>query len=298
MRIPLQAPEGNHLAVTDLVESIPPSDLPVTRIRPPRGWQPVNVGELWRFRELIYFLAWRDVKVRYKQTFLGVAWAILQPGMMMVVFTLFFHRLADVQVDGPAYPVFVLAGLLPWTFFSTAVASAGNSVVGSERLITKIYFPRLAIPFAGVGAAGVDFLIALGLLGVLMAWYGVTPSAQLWLAPAVFVLIALTATGIGTLLAALNVKYRDFRYVVPFLLQVGMFATPTIYMQPSAKSDVVNVLLTLNPLATLIAAFRAACLGGPVPWPGVGGAAVCAALLFLGGCFYFRRVEENFADII
>jgi lipopolysaccharide transport system permease protein len=270
----------------------------LTRIRPPQGWQAVNVGELWRFRELIYFLTWRDVKVRYKQTALGVAWAVLQPALMMVVFTLFFHRLANVQVEGPPYPVFVLAGLLPWTFFAAAVTNGGQSVLGSERLITKVYFPRLAVPFAAAAAAGVDFLVAVGLLGVLMAWYGVAPSGQLWLAPVVFVLIGLTGAGLGTLLAALNVQYRDFRYVVPFLIQVGMFATPTIYMQPTGAEGGVRALLMLNPLTSLVAAFRAACLGGPVPWAGLGAAAVCAALVFLGGCCYFRRAEESFADVI
>jgi lipopolysaccharide transport system permease protein len=218
-------PEENGAAVLDLPETI---------VAPTRGWRLVNVRELWRFRELIYFLAWRDVKVRYKQTVLGAAWAILQPAMMMVVFSIFFRRMAGVSSGDWPYPLFVFAGLLPWTFFSSAISNAGNSVVGSERLITKIYFPRLAIPFASVAAAMVDFFIAMGLLAVMMIYYrdSLTLGAGLFMAPVIFGLIVLAAMGIGTLLAALNVAYRDFRYVIPFLVQLWMFATPTIYMQP------------------------------------------------------------------
>jgi lipopolysaccharide transport system permease protein len=277
----------------------PAAEPPLVRLRPPRGWQPVNLAELWRCRELLLFLAWRDVKVRYKQTALGAAWAVLQPAMMMVVFTLFFHRLAKVEVEGPAYPVFVLAGLLPWTFFSGAVSNAANSVVGSERLITKVYFPRLAIPFASVGAAAVDFAVALGLLGLLMLWYRVPPGPLLWLAPPVFAVVALAATGVGTLLAALNVQYRDFRYVVPFFLQVGMFVTPTIYMQPPENaSRGLTLLLYLNPMTSLVACFRAAFLGGPVDWLPVAVSGAACGLAFLAGCYYFRRVESRFADVI
>ena len=207
-----------------------------TVIRPAGRWQLINARELWHYRELVAFLAWRDVKVRYKQTLLGAAWAVLQPVLMMVVFSIFFSRLAGVSSGDVPYPLFAYAGLLPWTFFSTAVAGAGNSIIGSERLITKIYFPRLAIPFAAVGAAVVDFAIACGLLVVLMIYYGVRPGVGMLLIPVVFLPIALTALGIGTLLAALNVSYRDFRYVIPFLIQLWMFATPTIYMQATERA--------------------------------------------------------------
>lgn len=272
----------------------------VTVIRPPCGWQAVNVRELWRYRELLYFLIWRDVKVRYKQTVLGVAWAILQPMMMMAVFTVFFGRLAGISTGDIPYPLFAYAGLLPWTFFATALANSGNSVVASERLITKIYFPRLAVPLAAVGASAVDFIIACGLLLVLMLGYGFWPSwGMLLLAPLVFAMILLAALGCGTFLAALNVRYRDFRYVIPFLVQFWMFATPTVYMQPVAHtSGPLQTALALNPLTALIASFRAACLGGDVPWGEFGLASVCVALIFLTACFYFRRVEDNFADII
>jgi lipopolysaccharide transport system permease protein len=271
-----------------------------TLIRPPCGWQLLNLRELWQFRDLLYFLAWRDVKVRYKQTLLGAAWALLQPLLMMVVFTIFLGRLAGVPSDGLPYPLFVCAGLVPWAFFATAVASAGNSVVGSERLITKVYFPRLAVPFAAVGAAAVDFLIALGLLAALMAWHQVVPGPEVLLLPAVFAALLLTALGVGTLLAALNVRYRDFRYVIPFLLQVWMFATPAVYMQlpERAEGGALALLLSLNPLTGPIAAFRACALGRPLPWAELGAGTAAAVAAFLVGCLYFRKVEDGFADVI
>lgn len=270
-----------------------------TLIEPPRGWQLINVAELWKFRELLFFLVWRDVKVRYKQTLLGAAWALLQPAMMMVVFTIFFGRLAKLPAGDLPYPLFVYAGLLPWSFFSTAISSAAQSVVGSERLITKIYFPRLSIPFAAVGAAIVDFAIAFGLLLVLMAWYRVPPSWNIWLVVPIFFCFALAAAGVGTLLASLNVAYRDFRYVVPFLIQVWMFATPTIYMDPSASGEgSLNQLLAANPLTALVGSFRSSVLGGEISWGPLALAAGMSIAMFVGGCLYFRRVEDSFSDII
>ena len=357
-------------------------ELPRTFIRPPQGWQLVNARELWQYRELLYFLTWRDVKVRYKQTVLGAAWAILQPLLMMVVFSVFFGRLAHVDSGGMPYPLFAFAGLLPWTFFATAIANAGNSVVGSERLITKIYFPRLAIPFASVGAALVDFAVAFGMLFVLMLYYQVSPTVNLLAVPLAVLLFLLAALGVGTLLAALNVAYRDFRYVIPFLVQLWMFATPTVYMQPASEADDrraggvsppvlqtdlrsaqaarnrqlavtseapgigrqasrtdadslshreragvrannslssreragvsasasanapapvpswIKHLLKLNPMTGLIAFFRAAVLGGPLPWQSLAYSTAGAAAAFVFGCLYFRRVEDSFADII
>ncbi len=273
-------------------------------IEPCRGWVLVNVRELWTHRELLFFLVWRDIKVRYKQTALGAAWAILQPVLMMLVFTIFFGKLAAVPTPGNLpYPVFVYAGLLPWSFFATAIASAGNSVVGSEKLITKIYFPRLAVPFAAVGAALADFAIAFGVLIAMMIWYQIVPSlAILWI-PVVMALLTLAALGVGTLLAALNVAYRDFRYVIPFLVQLWMFATPTVYMQPDAKAGsnlpvAVQTLLTLNPITALVGAFRAATLGGPFSISQFLIAVGIVLIVCLVGCLYFRRVEDNFADII
>jgi lipopolysaccharide transport system permease protein len=259
------------------------------------GWQFIDLGELWRYRELLYFLALRDVKVRYKQTVLGAAWAVLQPLSMMVVFTVVFARMARLSSGNLPYPLFAFAGLLPWTFFATAMTSAGNSVIGSERLITKVYFPRLLIPFSAVGAALVDFAIALVLLAVLMAGYGALPGANLGLSVPIFGLILLAALGLGTLLAALNVAYRDFKAVIPFATQLWMFATPTIYMESAFPS---RLVLYLNPLAALIAAFRASLLGGPIPWGPLASASAFAVFAFLVGCLYFRKTEQGFADII
>ena len=277
----------------------PAADLDVLRITSPKGWQPVNVSELWQFRGLLYFLTWRDVKVRYKQTALGVAWAVLQPAMMMVVFTIFFGKMVGITAGRLPYPVFSYLGLVPWTFFATAVANSGNSVVGSERLISKIYFPRLAIPFAAVAAAVVDFFIAFGLLVVLMAWYHVIPGASLLALPLIVLTIVLLAAGVGTLLAGLNVAYRDFRYVIPFLVQLWLFATPSVYkpLDPAAMGRF-GPYLAVNPMTWLIASFRAACTGEPIPWGQFGIAAAASVVVFVAGCFYFRRLEKDFADLI
>jgi len=259
------------------------------------GWRVVDLGEIWRYRELLFFLAWRDVKVRYKQTLLGASWAVLQPLMMMVAFTVFFSRMAGMSSGVVPYPLFALSGLLPWLFFASAMNNAGNSVVGSERLITKVYFPRLLVPFSAVGAAVVDFAISLGLMALMMAYYRVIPGAGLLLAPAIFGLVLMAALGIGTLLAALNVAYRDFKAVVPFLTQIWMFATPTIYMDPSRAS---RSVLWLNPMAALVASFRASLLGEPIPWGPLGLAAGFCLAVCLLGCLYFRRSEQSFADLI
>jgi lipopolysaccharide transport system permease protein len=275
--------------------------LPETVIAPTRGWQVINWAELWRFRELIAILAWRDIKVRYKQTVLGAAWAVLQPAMMMLVFTIFFGKLGGIQSGDLPYAVFVYTGLLPWMFVSTAITTAANSVLGSERLITKVYFPRLALPLSAVATALVDFCFAFGLLVVLMLWHGLALSWSLLLLPVFLLVLTVAALGVGILLAGLHVAYRDFRYVTPFLIQIGMFATPAIYM-PADKFPTdnywVQVLLGLNPLNTLIAGFRGACLGTEIPWGIVAGATALVAGVFLAGCFYFRRVEDWFADII
>jgi lipopolysaccharide transport system permease protein len=286
---------ATHRALTRLAEQ----ERPQTVIEPTRGWDILNLRELWKFRELLGFFIWRDVKVRYKQTLLGAAWAILQPALLMVVFTIFFSRMARLPAGDHPYPLFVYAGLLPWTFFATAIAQAANSVVSSERLITKIYFPRLAVPFAAVGAAVLDTLIACGLLLGLMAWYQVPPSPALVLAPVIILCLMLLASGMGALLAALNVAYRDFRYVVPFLVQVWMFATPTIYMDPQANgTGRLDYLLAANPLSPLVGAFRASILGGEIPWAGLGIAAAISVAVFIVGCAYFRSVEDGFSDII
>lgn len=275
--------------------------LPVSRIGAPEALPLPDLKELWHYRELLYFLAGRDVKVRYKQTLLGVSWALLQPAMMMVVFTIFFSRMAGVSSGGVPYPLFAYTGLLPWTFFAAAVAGAGNSVIGSERIITKVYFPRLAIPFSAVGAAAVDFVMAFVLLLAMMAYYGVRPGPGLVLMPLAFGLIALAGLGVGTLFAALNVAYRDVRYVIPFLIQLWMFATPAVYMQPGGVEGGQSrfaYLLAMNPLNALIGTFRASVLGGPIPWGELTTAAPAVVLGFVVGCLYFEYLEDRFADIL
>jgi homopolymeric O-antigen transport system permease protein len=281
-------------------EPNPPAELPLTVIEARSGWQPLDLAELWRFRELIYFFAWRDVKVRYKQTVLGAAWAILQPTLMMAVFTLVLGRMAHVPAGDLPYPLFAYAGLLPWTFFATAITAAGQSVVYAERLVTKIYFPRLAIPLAALGPALVDFALASVVLGALMAWYRVAPSWSWLLVPALMALLMLAALGIGTLLAALNVAYRDVRHALPFLVQLWLFATPSVYLDTSPTDAWANgaSLLALNPLDGLIAFFRAALLDGPLPWMRIVYPAIAVPVVLFAGCFYFRRVEDSFADII
>jgi homopolymeric O-antigen transport system permease protein len=293
---PRPSPEGIVSSITA------EADGPITTmIDPPVGWQLVNVRELWRYRELLYFLTWRDVKVRYKQTLLGAAWAILQPVMMMMVFIVIFARMAKVPSANTPYPVFVFAGLLPWTFFSTALANGAASVVGSERLITKIYFPRLAIPFAAVGAALVDFALAFGVLLVLMIWYHIMPGVQVLLIPFLVLVLTFAALGVGTLLAALTVAYRDFKYVVPFLLQLWLFATPSVYMDvftSGGGSAKLQMMLWINPMVSVVASFRAVMLGEPLHWDYLIVSAAFSALALIVGCLYFRKVEDSFADVV
>jgi lipopolysaccharide transport system permease protein len=289
-------------------EGLPPSPAPSsslppeTVIGPPAGWQLINWGELWRFRELVLILAWRDIKVRYKQTVLGAAWAVLQPALMMIVFWIFFGRLGGLDTTRIPYPIFVYAGLLPWLFVSGAITNASNSVIGSERLITKIYFPRLALPFSAVATALVDFSFAFGLLLVLMLCNGLIPGPSMLLVPLFLALLTVTALGIGILLSGLTVAYRDFRYVTPFMIQLGMFLTPAIYMAEDKLNAPdkawIRLLLHLNPLDALIRAFRAACIGGDIAWGSVAVATCLVAVLFIAGCLYFRKVEDWFADII
>jgi lipopolysaccharide transport system permease protein len=287
---------GRPLEAVDVTAA---KDQAVTTLRPASGWQFVNCQELWRFRELIMQLAWRDVKVRYKQTILGAAWAVLQPALMMVVFTICFGRMAGLSSGDVPYPLFVYAGLLPWTFFASAITNAGNSIVASERLVTKIYFPRLAIPIAAVLTAAVDFMVALGLLALLMFAYGTPLSPSVLLLPVFFVLIGLAALGVGTLLAALTVAFRDFRHAAPFVVQLWMFATPAVYMQTDdSTSDGLRAWLELNPMMGLIGAFRAAALGGPIPWHQLAISVLGVAVALVVGLIYFGKVEDDFADII
>jgi lipopolysaccharide transport system permease protein len=289
---------GRHstLAQADTA-TLPASATKLTIVDPSSGWAALRLGELWDYRELLFFLIWRDVKVRYKQTALGVAWAVLQPLLTMFVFSLFFGRLARIASDGLPYPVFNLAGLVPWTFFAFGLNEAATSVVGSRHLITKVYFPRLAIPLATVLAGLVDFAVAFVLLLTVMAWYGIVPGfGSLFVIPLVL-LAFVTALGAGLWLAALNVQYRDVRYVLPFLTQLWLFATPIVYpssLVPAAWRPVYG----LNPMVGVVDGFRWALLGSAPPGPALAVSA-CAALAFaVGGIFYFRRMERAFADIV
>jgi lipopolysaccharide transport system permease protein len=275
------------------------ADLPVTVIEAKAGWHLVDVRELWACRELLLFLVWRDVKVRYKQTVLGAAWAVLQPLALMVVFTVFLGRVASGTAAGDDYPLFVFAGLLPWTFFASAISSASQSVVGNQNLVTKVYFPRLVVPFSAVGTALVDFAVAFGMLIVLMVWHGVMPSWGALFAGVVLLGLVLAAAGVGVLLAALTVAYRDFRYVVPFAVQVWMFATCSIYLPADElMSGRARALLPLNPAYGLISGFRQAMLGEVLDWYALGVSSAVSVALLVVGLLYFRRVERAFADII
>ena len=269
-----------------------------TIIEPPRGWLPLNVGELWSHRELVFFLMWRDVKVRYKQTALGVGWAVLQPISTMVVFTLFFGRLGGIPSDGVPYPLFSLAALVPWTFFAYGLAQASNSVVGSQQLITKVYFPKLVIPIATVLSGIIDFALAFAVLVGVMGWYGVAPTIRVVWIPALLVLALVTSLGIALWLSALNVKYRDVRYAVPFLTQLWLFATPIAY--PSSLLDPLwRTVYAVNPMVGVVEGFRWSLLGtGIQPGPLLAVSSLAAATMLVTGAFYFRRMEATFADVI
>lgn len=257
-----------------------------------------GLAELWEYRELVYFLAWRDIKVRYKQTFFGAAWAVMQPVLTMLVFSLFFGRLAGVPSDGAAYPLFTFAALVPWGFFSYGLTQSANSLVASSNVVKKVYFPRIAIPLATVLSGAVDFVLALAVLGLMMAAYGAPLTANaLWLPP-LFLLTFAAAFGAGLWLAALNVYYRDVRYTLPFVAQLWLFATPVAY--PSSMiPDPWRTAYGLNPMAGVVEGFRWALLGtGSPPGPMVAVSAVAATLAAAGGAVYFRRMERTFADVV
>ena len=271
----------------------------VTVIRPSRGWVSLNLRDLWEYRELLYFLIWRDLKVRYKQTVLGAAWAILQPFLTMVVFSIFFGKLAKVPSDGIPYPIFAYTALLPWQLFARALSESGNSLVANRRLITKVYFPRLVIPIAAVLAGLVDFGIAFVILVAMMFYYGIFPTVAALTLPLFLLLTLATALAVGLWLSALNVQYRDVRYTIPFLTQLWFFATPIAY-STSLVPERWRVLYGLNPMAGVVEGFRWALLGGEASGtkPLVAVSVLVVAVLLVGGLVYFRRMERTFADIV
>jgi lipopolysaccharide transport system permease protein len=272
---------------------------PLVVIQPSRLWVALNLKELWAYRELLYFLTWRDVKVRYKQTFLGIAWAILQPLLTMIVFTIFFGRLAgiDAKTDGIPYPIFVFAGLMPWTFFSNAISTSGNSLVNNANLITKVYFPRLIIPTAAVMAGLVDLGIASFLLVGMMFYYSVALSWWLLLFPVLVVLTTLLAVATGMWLSALNVKYRDIRHALPFVVQIWMFVSPIIYPSSSIPEKW-RWVLSLNPMTGIIEGYRSSLFGRPVNWTQLGTSVIIILALLIYGAYSFRKMEKDFADIV
>ena len=270
---------------------------PLVIIEPNKAWGLLDLRDLWAFRELLYFLTWRDVKVRYKQTQLGIAWAILQPLCTMLVFTLFFGRLAGIPSDNIPYPLFAYSGLLAWTFFSNAITSSGNSLVGSTHLITKVYFPRMIIPGAAVAAGLVDFAIACVILVMLMVYYGVLVTLNILLFPVVVLLTTLFALGMGMWLSALTVKYRDVRFAVPFLIQLWMFVSPVIYPASFLPAKF-RWLFSLNPMTGIIEGYRSSLFGRPFNWSALAASAAITLILLIYASYSFRRMEKSFADII
>src|ERR1041385_4012851 len=284
--------------VMDFINSQPTPSLPSLRIEPPKRWPSIDFRELWEYRELLYFLTWRDIKIRYKQTVLGAAWAIIQPVFMMLVFSLFFGKLAKIDSDGIPYPVFAFCALLPWQLFASAVSDSSNSLVGNQGLITKVYFPRLVIPISAVLSGLLDFFVALVVLVGLIFWYGIVPGWGIIAVPAFILLAICTALAVGLCLSALSVEYRDVRYVIGFLVQFWLFITPVAYPS-SIIPERWRAVYALNPMVGVVEGFRWALLGkssalGSMLWVSVG---VVLITLF-GGLYYFRRMEQQFADIV
>jgi lipopolysaccharide transport system permease protein len=285
-------PQPNGDAVEQMGDA-----LPVSWIEPSRGWVSLRLGELWKYRELLYFLVWRDIKVRYKQTALGAAWAVLQPLLTMIVLTVFFGRLAKIPSNGVPYPLFAYTALLPWQLFAFALTESANSLVGNQRLITKVYFPRLIVPLASVLAGLVDFGISFVVLLILMSYYRIVPTATIVVLPLFIILAVATALSVGLWLSALNVQFRDVRYTIPFLTQFWLFATPVAYPS-SLVPERWRVWYGLNPMTGVVEGFRWALLGkarspGTSLWVSV----LVVVLLLVGGLAYFRRMESTFADI-
>jgi len=272
--------------------------VPHIRIRPSRGWVALRVAELWEYRELFYFLMWRDIKVRYKQTFLGALWAVLQPFFTMVVFSLFFGRLAKMPSDGVPYPIFAYTALVPWMFFANGVSQAPSRLVGSANLINKVYFPRVAIPVATILAGLVDFVLAFIVLLGMMFFYGIVPSVEIAWLPLLLALALITALGVALWLSAINVQYRDVIHAMPFIVQVWLFATPIAYPS-SLLPEPWRTVYGLNPMAGVVEGFRWALLGsGQAPGGMMWVSASIAVALLVSGAFYFRRMERRFADVI
>jgi len=275
-----------------------PRDVPMIRIEPSKGWVSLRLHELWAYRELIYFFIWRDLKVRYKQTVMGVSWAVIQPLFTMVIFSLFFGRLAGVPSDDMPYPIFSYAGLVPWTFFANALTQASNSLVLNANMVKKVYFPRLTMPIATVLAGVVDFALAFIVLLGMMLFFGILPTLNVIWLPFFLALALATSLGVGLWLSAMNVQFRDVRYIVPFLTQAWLFATPVAYPS-SLIPEPWRALYGINPVAGVVEGFRWALLGtDTAPGPMVIVSTLMALVLLVSGAFYFRRMEKTFADVV
>ena len=275
------------------------AEVPVGFLRPPRGWSAINLGDLWRYRELIYFMTLRDIKVRYKQAVLGIAWALIQPVVTMIIFNVIFNNLAKIQADnGIPYPLFSMAAILPWQLFSSALQRSTVSLTSNANLLTKIYFPRLIIPIAAVLAAMVDFFFSLLVLAGMMIYFHYWPTIEVWWLPLLVVLAVMTALAVGLWLSALNVQYRDVQQMVPFLIQIWMYASPVVYSATLIPSGRWRYIYSLNPLTGVINGFRWALLGGKPPDAMFLISVVIVIVLFISGLFYFRRMERNFADLV
>jgi len=271
--------------------------VPTIIIEPTRSWLSLKLRDLWQYRELLYFLTWRDVKVRYKQTVIGFLWAIIQPFFKMVIFSIIFGGLAKMDSEGFPYPIFLYAGLLPWQFFASSVSRSGQSVVASGNLIKKVYFPRLIIPIASVGACIIDFAISFIILIILMLYYNIIPTLSTFMVVPLVLATIFTALGVGMFTSALNVAYRDFRYILPFFVQITMFLTPVIYPVGIIPENW-RWLILLNPMAGIVDAYRSAILGKSFEWINLGISMGIAVVIFLCGLIYFRKTERYFADIV
>ncbi len=276
----------------------PAADVPITRISATRGWRFLDLGELWRYRELVYFFVWRDVKIRYKQTVIGAAWAVIQPLCIMVVFSIFLGKLGGIRFPGVPYPVGVFSGLVLWTYFSNSVTQATHSLVAHQQMVTKVYFPRIILPISSVISGLVDFVIAFVVLVGMMLCYRFNPTASMWAVPVFVLMSMMTAFGVGLWLSALNVQYRDVRYAVGFLIQLWLFASPVAY-SIELVPERWKALYGLNPMVGMIEGFRSALLGRGEVWQA--SLAVSAAMMVVivvTGIFYFRKVERTFADVV
>jgi lipopolysaccharide transport system permease protein len=271
---------------------------PRIRLQPSNGWRALNLREFWQYRELLYFLSWRDIKVRYKQTALGALWAILQPFLTMIVFSLFFGNLAKMPSDGIPYPIFAFAALVPWTFFANGLTQSGNSLIQSAGMLKKVYFPRLIVPISSVISGAVDFVFAFLVLIGMMFWYGIIPTVNVVWLPLLLVLAFGTALGVGLWLSAMNVQFRDVRYTIPFLTQFWLFATPIAYPS-SLLSEPWRTIYGLNPMVGVVEGFRWALLGtATAPGPLIMVSALTMLTILVTGLFYFRRMESTFADVV